>query len=92
MSATTDDAARAAVEQMQGAARQAIAAARIFLDVAEDLIDDPAPLVALLATMGEAAAGLAARGRAAMAGGSDDPDEDEPPVRRSPRVQHIRVL
>ena len=64
-----------AIEHLQAAARELIAAARVVLDMAEHAIEDPGPLLALLASVAEP---LVAKGRAAA------PHE-------SPRVQHIRV-
>lgn len=42
----TDDRIKEGVEHLQNAALEMIAAARIFLDVAEDIVRDPAPFVA----------------------------------------------
>jgi hypothetical protein len=42
----SDDKLREGVEHLQNAALEFIAAARIFLDVAEEIVRDPAPLVA----------------------------------------------
>ena len=42
----TDDKVKEGVEHLQNAALELIAAARIFLDIAEDIVRDPAPLVA----------------------------------------------
>ena len=42
----TDDRVREGVEHLQTAALEMIAAARIFLDVAEDLVRDPSDLLA----------------------------------------------
>lgn len=83
----TDDAAPAkeAVEHLQNAALEMIRATRAFLDLAEELVADPAPLLALahavgdLATKGRAAAAHAAQGQTAHSA------HDEP------TVQHIRV-
>jgi hypothetical protein len=76
-----------AVEHLQRAAVEMIKATRAFLDLAEDVLGDPAPLLDLLG-------GLAARGRAAAgsasAGGSasaERAERDDP----SGGVQHIRV-
>jgi hypothetical protein len=42
----SDDKLREGVEHLQNAALEFIAAARIFLDVAEEIVRDPTPLVA----------------------------------------------
>ena len=78
-----------AVGHMQEAARQMIAAARVVLDVAEELVDDPTPLVALATQIAD----LAGKGRSAAgphADGGEGPDATEAPS-PAPRVQHIRV-
>ena len=60
-----------------------IAAARAVLDLTEHLIDDPAPLLAVIAD-------LAAAGRATVRHDREGVvDEAAAPSR--PRVQHIRV-
>jgi hypothetical protein len=46
VSDTTEDKVREGVEHLQNAALEMIAAARIFLDVAEEIVRDPAPFVA----------------------------------------------
>ena len=51
----TDDRRGEAVEHLQNAARELIAAARAFLDVAEELVDDPEAGGALLQSLGDAA-------------------------------------
>jgi hypothetical protein len=50
----TDDKLREGVEHLQNAALEFIAAARIFLDVAEEIVRDPAPFVARAAKPGTA--------------------------------------
>lgn len=77
----SDEHAKEAVEHLQNAALEVIKATRAFLDLAEDLVADPAPLLAFAQTIGD----LAAKGRAAAQGRTDGIDEDDPPV------QHIRV-
>jgi hypothetical protein len=42
----TDDKVKEGVEHLQNAALELIAAARIFLDIAEEVVRDPGPLVA----------------------------------------------
>ena len=75
---TSEQGAAEAVEHLQAAARELIAAARILLDVAEHAVEAPGPRVALLASFAEP---LVAKGRAAT--------QPEPPL--AGRVQHIRV-
>lgn len=72
-----EDPAKEAVEHLQQAAIEMIKATRAFLDLAEELVADPAPLLALSHLIGD----LAAKGR----GRTAPSDEDDPPV------QHIRV-
>lgn len=83
-----EDRAQEGIEHLQAAAREMIAAARAFLDVAEDLVAEPGPLLAVLSTLGDLAGPLVARGRAAATATADDDDEGPAPA---PRVQHIRV-
>ena len=81
-----------AVTHLQAAAREMVAAARAVLDITDELIENPAPLLAALA-------GMAAAGRAAVQherdvdprAGADDDKEAAPTAPRRPRVQHIRV-
>ena len=83
-----EDRAREAVEHLQQAALEMIEAGRAFLDLAEELVKDPAPLLAAAAAAADAATLLARRG-------GDGPDPDTSPgehqVRPESRVQHIRV-
>lgn len=74
-----DERAREAVEHLQRAALEMIAAARAVLDVAEDLIKDPAPVIAM-------AAAAAAQGRATAS-----PEPAAPGAREASRVEHIAV-
>jgi hypothetical protein len=77
--------ARVALEHMQQAALQMIAAARAVLDIAEEMVKDPAPLIAAAAATAEAAAATGARivdPTRGADGGGPAPE---------PRVQHIRV-
>jgi hypothetical protein len=55
------DRARDGIQHLQGAARELIKAARALLDVAEDVVDDPAAIDTLIGALG--ALGDAARGR-----------------------------
>jgi hypothetical protein len=77
--------AREAVEHMQKAALEMIAAARAVLDVAEELIRHPEPLIAAA----NATARAAAEAGAKLGADGGAPPADVPP--REPRVQHIRV-
>ncbi len=74
------DRAKEAIEHLQSAALEMIAALRAVLDVAEDLVKDPTPAAAFVAGVAQAAAQAGAHVAAA--------DADAPP---QPRVQHIRV-
>ena len=75
---TNDERAREAIEHLQRAALELIAAARAVLDVAEDLVKDPAPIVAM-------AAAAAAQGRATAAAAPEAAAHSSPPV------EHIAV-
>jgi hypothetical protein len=75
-----DERAAEAVAHLQRAALELIEAARAVLDVAEDLVKDPAQLVAMAATVGETATAVAH----AVSPEPRQPDEE-------PRVQRIRV-
>jgi hypothetical protein len=74
-----EDPAKEAVEHLQNAAIEVIKATRAFLDLAEELVADPTPLLAFAHTIGD----LAAKGRNAA-----QPTRSE---RAEPTVQHIRV-
>lgn len=52
---TDDDRAREGVEHVQAAAKELFAAARAMLDVVEKLVDDPAAVPTLLASLGSVA-------------------------------------
>jgi hypothetical protein len=77
--------AKEALEHMQQAALQMIAAARAVLDIAEEMVKDPAPLLAAAAATAEAAAHVGAR----VVDPSRPHEAHEAPP--EPRVQHIRV-
>jgi hypothetical protein len=72
---SSQDRARDGLQHLQAAARELIQAARALLDVAEDLVEDPAALATLAGAAG--AVGDAVRRRAAAAphGGADDVDD-----------------
>lgn len=84
-----DDRAADALGHLQAAAREAIAAARAFLDVAEELVDDPAAVSAVVDAVGSVVRTAAARGRAATggAGARDEGDDGDD----GGRVQRIRI-
>jgi hypothetical protein len=68
------DRARDGLLHLQAAARELIQAARALLDVAEDLIDDPAAVATLVGAL----SALAAPPRRRTTGSSrDDGDEDD---------------
>lgn len=89
-----DPRVQAGLEHLQQAAREVIAASRAFLDVAEELVEEPGAAGGLVDLLGGLAgprglgalAGLAGRGGPRRAGSGDDLDEpdDEPPVQRIP--------
>lgn len=81
---SNEEKAHEAVEHLQAAALEMIAAARAVLDIAEDLVHDPGPLLGVVAGLADLAAPFAARAK------GQSPDADEAPE-RAPRVQHIRV-
>lgn len=56
-----DDLARTGVDHLQAAARELIAAARSFLDAAEELVEDPAAVQHLVQTLGGLAQAAARR-------------------------------
>jgi hypothetical protein len=65
--------AREGIQHLQAAARELIHAARALLDVAEDLIDDPAAIATLAGALG--AMGDAARRRASTPSAAEDDGE-----------------
>ena len=79
-----DDRASDGLAHLQAAAREAIAAARAFLDVAEELVADPAAVSAVVDAVGSAVRVAARKGREA-AGQRPYADDDVD------RVEHIRV-
>jgi len=80
------DPAKEALEHLQKAAVEMIAATRAFLDLAESVVGDSDAL----AVLGHVVAGLAAKGRAAAAAAPPEGEahSDDPP---HSGVQHIRV-
>jgi hypothetical protein len=81
-----DDRIEAAVEHLQTAARELIAAARVFLDVTEDLVNDPKQVLAAIATLTDLGRSVISTSHPA-----DGREEQEGEGRRAPRVQHIRI-
>lgn len=69
------------LEHLQTAAEELIAAARAFLDVAEEVVTDPQTARSLLGLL-ESVAGMATRGRPGGSGGAGDGDDP---------VEHIPV-
>ena len=67
-----DDRAAEGLSHLQAAAREAIAAARAFLDVADELVADPAAVSAVVEAVGSAVRVAARRGREAGGGHDDD--------------------
>jgi hypothetical protein len=80
---TTEERAKEALDHLQRAALEMIAAARAVLDVAEELVQDPTPLAAFAAGMSQAVVQAAAQAGAHGPAGASEP--------AGPRVQHIRV-
>lgn len=76
----TDDRAREALEHLQGAVLELIAAFRAVLDVAEEVVQDPATAARIASGVMSSAAAAATAAR---------PAEPEPP--RHPRVTRIQV-
>lgn len=83
-----NDRAAEGLTHLQAAAREAIAAARAFLDVAEDLVADPAGAAAIADAVGAVVRTAAQRGRQAVGGLPDDHGDEGDD---GGRVQRIRV-
>jgi hypothetical protein len=73
----TDDRMAEGVEHLQAAALELIAAARAFLDVAEELVTDPERVTGTLATVATLVDG-AGRSPRRGAGARPDPPGEEP--------------
>lgn len=85
-----EERAREGVEHLQNAARELIEAARAFLDVAEEAVEDPAalkPLVGTLVELADLAAGRMRASGAETGSGADDPARPA----ASKRVERIPV-
>ena len=78
-----DDRASEGLAHLQAAAREAIAAARAFLDVADELVADPAAVSAGVDAVGSVVRVAARKGREAVG--------QQPGGLESDRVEHIRV-
>jgi hypothetical protein len=92
--ANRPDRAREGIQHLQAAARELIHAARALLDVAEDVIDDPAAIATLMSALG--AMGDAARRRAAAAAttatsAADGDGEGEVGAVPEPTIERITV-
>lgn len=84
-----DPRVQSGVDHLQRAAREAIAATRALLDVADDLVDDPGSLrdlLGMVSSLGGAATRAASRSSGHGAWGGDHDDDDE-----GPSVQRIPV-
>jgi hypothetical protein len=78
------DRAREGLQHLQAAARELIQAARALLDVAEDLIDDPAAL-------GTLAGALVALSDAARHRAADPPEDDDADAGTEPETTIERI-
>jgi hypothetical protein len=91
--ANCPDRAREGIQHLQAAARELIHAARALLDVAEDVVDDPAAiatLVGVLAAVGDVARrrpGTTAAGKANGEHGGEDCAGGRP----EPTIERITV-
>ncbi|HSL60042.1 MAG TPA: hypothetical protein VK866_19505 [Acidimicrobiales bacterium] len=79
-----DDRTASGVAHLQAAARELIAAARTFLDVAEDLVDDPQAVSTVLDGLG--GLGDVVRGRTGASTSSESPTTSD-----AQRVERIVV-
>lgn len=79
-----DDHARVGLEHLQAAALEVIQATRSLLDAAEELVEDPAAVQGMVASVAAVAQAAAARLRGDGRGSNGDGDDDG-------RVQPIRV-
>jgi hypothetical protein len=86
--ANCPDRAREGIQHLQAAARELIHAARALLDVAEDLVDDPAAIATLAGALG--AMGDAAR-RATIPAADEDDGEDGAGAAPEPAIERITV-
>ena len=92
LDANCPDRAREGIQHLQAAARELIHAARALLDVAEDLIDDPAAVATLVGALG--AMGDAARRATTTSAAEDDGehgDGDGAGAVPEPTIERITV-
>ena len=82
-----DDRAADGLAHLQAAARELIAAARAALDVAEDLVDGPGSVSAVVDAFGAVMRSAARVGRDMAGARHDDDDDDDGPG----GVERIRV-
>lgn len=78
-----DERADEGLEHLQTAAEELIAAARAFLDVAEEVVTDPKTADSLLGLL-DSVTTLATRGRSGRASGAGRSDEGDDPVEHIP--------
>jgi hypothetical protein len=83
-----EELARAGMEHLQAAAREVIKATRSLLDVAEELVEDPAAVQEAVATLATLAQSAASRLRSEGASPSSSPDD---PSSGEDRVERIRI-
>lgn len=89
-----DDKAKEAAEHLQAATLQAIAAGRALLDLLEEAVQEPGPLLAVVATTAQAvqeALKGAWEHASAAASPTGEPSDDDHHTSTASRVQHIRV-
>ena len=89
-----DERAAEGLDHLQAAALEMIAAARAFLDVAEDLVadrDKVSEVVAAFGTIADAATQATRDAKQRRQGPDADPARRQAAPRRDPGVQHIRV-
>lgn len=89
----TRDRAREGLEHLQAAARELIAAARAGLDAAEDLIDDPEVVKAMVGAAGRVGEVLrtVSADRSGRFRGSDDPEDDDSTGPATSQVERIVI-
>jgi hypothetical protein len=86
-----EDRARAGVEHLQAAAREAISAARALLDVAEELVEDPAAVQAAVGSLGSIVQAALSRVRPPVPPGGPGGPGDAGGDGDDGRVQRIKV-
>ena len=83
-----EELARAGLEHLQTAAREVIKATRSLLDAAEELVDDPAAVQEVVATLASLAQTAAGRLRSEGPGAASSSQDH---ATREDRVEHIRI-